>query len=168
MIVGLKVAVMTQVLPECTVPQEFVWENCAPFVPVIETPEIERSAVPLFVMFSGRLVLVPMAWLPKASELGGVMCGCAEPFPLRGIVSEPIDDVKANVATLLPAVAGWKVNTKLHGPLGAKDEGQSLPVIVKSEAFAPVMAKDASVIPRGAVPVLVSVTVMGLLVEPIG
>lgn len=149
-------------------PQAFVCENCEALAPVIETPEIMRSAAPLFMTFNGRLVLLPLAWLPKARGLGGVTCGCAEPLPARGIVSEPIEEVKPKVAVLALIAAGWKVNTKLQDELAGRDEGQLLPVIVKSVAFAPVIAKDASVMPSGAVPLLVRATVIGLLVVPIG
>src|SRR5437588_330949 len=128
---------------------------------------IVKAAVPVFVSVTviGALV-VASSWLPKSRLVGANPTAGAVPFPLKVGRASRREGVSAteSAAVRAPEAVGVKVTLIVQFPPAAKVAG------VVGQALAPVLVAAKSpeaaneLIVKAAVPVFVSVTVIGALV----
>jgi hypothetical protein len=160
-VVGVKLTVMVQEAPAASeVPQVLVWPKLVALVPVTETPERARTAVPGLESVTGKVAAdVPTVVLAKASEPGvNVASGAraAEPTPVSATVcGEPVA-LSATVidAERFPVTLGVKPTVIVQEAAAASEVPQVL-VWLKLVAFVPVT--EMLEMARAAVPGLVRV-----------
>lgn len=163
--VGVNVTLTVQLAPAATlVPQVFVCAKSPGFVPVIEIPLIVSLFPRLVSVKLCVLLVVPTLRLTKVSELRESDTAVF-PVPFSLTVWLPVlaSSAMVKVALIEPVVEGVNVTVNVHKSPTPRVLPQLL-FWVKAELFAPVMAmlEMSSV----AVPVLVSVTVCGVLLVP--
>ena len=167
MAAGVNVTEMVQLPPMATEPAQLLLvANDDALVPLMAMLPMVSAAVPelLSVVVSAPLVLLTF-WLPKASELGET-AAAATPTPVPVSATVWVVDalsVIVNVAVLLPAAVGVNVTAMLQLAPTATDDPQ-LFVVAKLLALVPLRAM--LVMLSALEPVLVSVAVCELLVEP--
>ena len=108
--------------------------------------------------------MVVTCWLPNARELGERVTAEVVPVPLRLTVCGLPAALSAivSVALLVPVAVGVKATLTVQLPLGATAEPQ--PVRAKSPLLVPDTVR--LLMPRGAAPTLVTVTLWGALAMP--
>jgi multidrug transporter EmrE-like cation transporter len=135
--------------------------------PLTVTPEITRSAVPLFVTASVLVLLFPTTTLPNASEvaerlIAGV--GVVTPVPVKETtLGEPVA-LLATVAlpVTVPGVCGLNITLAVKLVPAAMVRGNEIELMLKA---APVTVTAETT--RSALPVLLTTTVLVLLVPTV-
>src|SRR5207249_3387623 len=173
--VGVKVTLMVQVPPAAKV-AGLVGQALAPVLVAAKSPEganelIVKAAAPVFVSVTviGALV-VASSWLPKSRLVGANPTPGAVPFPLSVMICglPPALSVSDSVPVRAPEAVGVKVTLMVQVPQIGRAAGR------EGEALAPVLVAAKSLeaanelIVKAAVPVFVSVTVIGALVVASG
>jgi hypothetical protein len=111
--VGAKVTLIVQLAPVATeVPQLFVWLKSPALLPLMDIPEMDRTAVPLFVNIAvcGALV-VPTFCFAKFRLVGESFTAGAMPVPLRlTVCGLPVAlSVMLSVPVSVPVAVGVNV-----------------------------------------------------------
>src|SRR5437016_4994028 len=173
--VGVKVTLMVQFAPAAKV-AGLVGQALAPVLVAAKSPEganelIVKAAVPVFVSVTVIAVLVvASSWLPKPRLVGANPTPGAVPFPLSVMICglPPALSVSDSVPVRAPEAVGVKVTLMVQFAPAAKVAG------LVGQALAPVLVAAKSpeaaneLIVKAAVPVFVSVTVIGVLVVASG
>src|SRR5213082_2516064 len=170
-VVGVKVTLIEQLAPAAKV-AGLVGQAFAPVLVAAKSPEaakelIVKAAVPVLVNVTviGALV-VASSWLPKSRLMGVNPTAGAVPFPLSGNVCglPPALSATDSVPLRAPEAVGVKVTLMEQLAPAAKVAGlvgqACAPVLVAAKS--PEAANELMV--KAAVPVLVSVIVIGALV----
>src|SRR5207249_1756977 len=173
--VGVKVTLMVQFAPAAKV-AGLVGQALAPVLVAAKSPEaanelIVKAAVPVFVSVTVIGVLVVASgWLPKPRLVGANPTPGAVPFPLSVMICglPPALSASDSVPVRAPKAVGVKVTLMVQFAPAAKVAG------LVGQALAPVLVAAKSpeaaneLIVKAAVPVFVSVTVIGVLVVASG
>src|SRR5207247_381976 len=168
--VGVKVTLMVQFAPAAKV-AGLVGQALAPVLVAAKSPEaanelIVKAAVPVFVSVTVIGVLVVASgWLPKPRLVGANPTPGAVPFPLSVMICglPPALSASDSVPVRAPEAVGVKVTLMVHfapAPQDASHVGQALAAVLVA-AKSPEAANELIV--KAAVPVFVSVTVIGAL-----
>jgi len=132
-------------------------------------PGLPRKDAPMTVQVTplgSPVALNGMVWLTPMAEAGGVRVramALAVPVTLMTWGEVEALSVSVRVSARWPEAVGTKVTEREHVALGLTAAVQVLE-LVKSPGLLPAAATEEMV--RAAVPVLVTVTVMGALVAP--
>lgn len=143
-------------------PQLFVCGKSPGFAPEIAMLVKVTVAPPRFDTVTGcEAVGCPNTALPKAKDEGETVKSVERPVPVKGMVwgLAGASSVKDKFALREPAAAGVKVSLTVQVAEGARVAAQVFAEITKSEAFVPVTVIEDMF--RAALPVFISVTVMG-------
>src|SRR5437016_6091171 len=173
--VGVEVTLMVQVPPAAKV-AGLVGQALAPVLVAAKSPEganelIVKAAAPVFVSVTviGALV-VASSWLPKSRLVGANPTPGAVLFPLGVMICglPPALSVSDSVPVRAPEAVGVKVTLMVQFAPAAKVPAlhDALPISVLVAAKSPEAANELIV--KAAVPVFVSVTVIGALVVASG
>jgi hypothetical protein len=166
LVIGVKVAAMTQVPPADTAAEvEHVVLGSKAKLPLIVRAVISSGLLPVFVRVTVcAAAVVPATVLPKVRVDGLSDTPANVPVPARLTLLVPTFDVMARVPVRLLAAVG--VNVTPTSQLEPADNGFEVEQVVvpASTAKSPLMLKDVK--PTAEVPALVTVTLSAPLVVP--